>query len=119
MKKSIIILEDESIISLMLKNYLIGQGYNIIGIVKDGNSAIELTKKSSPDILVMDVFVSGPMNGFEAYEQIREFCDVPAIFLTGNSIEVALEKSSLRDIKVLEKPVALVDLKRSLEELLD
>jgi len=117
MKKSIIILEDESIIALMLKRFLTSQDHEITGITKDGPTTIELVKSAKPDLIIMDVHVKGDMNGIDTYKKIQEFCDVPAIFLTGNSSEVLNIEKIHQNSRVLEKPVSLTELKRTIDKI--
>lgn len=117
MKKSIIILEDESIIALMLKKFLTAQNHEIIGITKDGKTTIDLVKNSTPDLLIMDVHIRGSLNGIDTYKMIQQFCNVPAIFLTGNSSELLNIENAHQNSYVLEKPVSLTDLKRTIDVL--
>lgn len=117
MKRSIVILEDESIIALMLKKFLISQNHCITGVTKDGATTVELVKNSKPDLVIMDVHIKGNINGIETYKIIREFCDVPAIFLTGNSSEIVNIEKINQNSYVLEKPVSLAELKRTIDKI--
>jgi two-component system KDP operon response regulator KdpE len=53
-----------------------------------GEKGVELAKKQSPDIIILDLGLPG-MNGFEVLRQIRSFSDVPVIILTGRGDEGA------------------------------
>lgn len=115
MKKSIIILEDESIIALMLKRFLASQNYTVIGIAKDGDTAIQLLKNSKPDLIIMDVHIKGEMNGIDTYKIIQKSFNIPAIFLTGNPSQVLNIEKIYPNVLLLEKPVSLSDLKRAID----
>jgi|GEM_PF-5844370 len=51
MKKSILIVEDESIIALDLQNYLTSQNYIVLGIAKEAGKAIEMVRTLKPDFI--------------------------------------------------------------------
>lgn len=118
MSQSIIILEDESIIALMLKKYLQSLNYNVIGIAMDGKSAIKFVQNAAPDLLVFDLQIKGDINGLETYEIIKKDYDIPVVFLTGNSEQIKNIKNRYPNIIVLEKPVSLNELKKSIENTL-
>ncbi len=115
MPKSIIILEDECIIALMLKKYLISLDYKVLGTAMDGETAIELIRNSKPALIILDVHIKGNMNGLETYQIIQKTWDIPAIFLTGNSAEVVNIQKNYPNVIVLEKPVSLQELKKTIE----
>ena len=115
MPKSIIILEDECIIALMLKKFLVSLNYEVWGTVMDGKTLIELIQKSKPDLIILDVHIKGNINGLETYQIIRNDWDIPAIFLTGNSAEVANIQKKYPKVIVMEKPVSLHELKKTID----
>ncbi len=54
----------------------------VVGEAEDGHSAVELTRKTKPDVVVMDVVMQG-MNGIEATRQItQEMPDVKVLALS-------------------------------------
>ncbi len=54
----------------------------VVGEAEDGHSAVELTRKTKPDVVVMDVVMQG-MNGIEATRQItQEMPDVIVLALS-------------------------------------
>jgi len=115
MPKSIIILEDECIIALMLKKFLVSLNYQVLGTVMDGKSLIELIQGSKPDLVILDVHIKGCINGLETYQIIQKNWDIPAIFLTGNSAEVANIQKKYPNVIVMEKPVSLHELKKIMD----
>lgn len=83
--KKAIIVEDNLILSVLYQNYLNQKVYKTLGEVRDGESAVGLVKKYSPDIVIMDIMLEGSIDGVEAAERIRAFSEVPILFITGNS----------------------------------
>ena len=57
--KSILIVEDESIIALNLKYDLEDLGYTVIDIVDNGDDAIDKAVEFSPDLNIMNINLKG------------------------------------------------------------
>ena len=84
-KKRILIVEDEVINALSLQMTLESKGFDICKIVSTGEDAIIIANKDTPDAVIMDINLVGPMNGLKAAEIIKAKHDIPIIFLTGYS----------------------------------
>ena len=69
----ILIVEDESIVALDLKQRLEDMNYNVVGIAGNGNEAINKTQKLSPDLVLMDILIKGELDGLETAQKIRDF----------------------------------------------
>ena len=83
--KKVLIVEDNLILSLLEERLLTKMGYKVVGKVTSGEKAVKDFKKLRPDFVIMDISLSGKMDGFEATNRIREYEDVPVIFVSGNS----------------------------------
>ncbi|MBP7738713.1 MAG: response regulator [Spirochaetes bacterium] len=82
---SILIVEDEAITALDVKNFLLGFGFNVVGIVSTGEEAIEQAERIRPDIILMDIILAGKIDGIAASMTIKERYDIPVIYMTGNA----------------------------------
>ena len=69
MGKSILIVDDSSIMRKMIKETLTSAGHAVTGEAKNGNDAVVLYKQLKPDLVTMDITMRG-MDGFEAARQI-------------------------------------------------
>jgi adenylate cyclase len=94
-KTRILIVEDEKIIGLDIKNTIERIGYEVINIVKSGESAIDLTGELKPDLVMMDIMLSGGISGIDAAEAIRRKFDIPVIYLTGLTDEETFHKAKI------------------------
>ena len=65
----ILIVDDASLIRVMLKDIISNKGFEIVGEAKDGFEAVSKYKIYSPDIVIMDITMPG-FNGIEALKQI-------------------------------------------------
>jgi CheY-like chemotaxis protein len=81
-KRSILIVEDERIVGEDMREALLHFGYDVPVIAITGEAAIREAGEHRPDLILMDIFLAGPMNGIEAAETIGPLYDIPIIFLT-------------------------------------
>ncbi len=92
-KASILIVEDESIIALDIRNNLEANEYQVAGQVDRGEDAVTKAGELHPNLVLMDIGLKGEMDGIEAAEQIRIKFDIPVIFLTAFSNTSTLERA--------------------------
>jgi DNA-binding response OmpR family regulator len=83
--KKILIVEDETLISLDLKNRLERRGYQVLPIASSAAKAVELAIQERPDIILVDVVLKGAQDGIDAACVIVESFAVPILFMTGNT----------------------------------
>jgi class 3 adenylate cyclase len=94
-KTRILIVEDEKIIGLDIKHTLERIGYEVVNLVKSGEAAIDLTGELKPDLVLMDIMLSGGITGIDAAEDIRRKFDIPVIYLTGLADEETFYKAKV------------------------
>lgn len=91
----ILVVEDETIIALNLKESLESLGYAVVGIATSGEKAVEKATKFRPDLVLMDIRLKGSMDGIAAAQQIWERFSIPAIYVTGHSDQSTLERAKV------------------------
>ena len=89
----ILIVEDEAIIGMELQARLIRQGYDVPLVVDTGIKAIDKAGELQPDLILMDIFLKGDMDGIEAGEKIHRKYAVPIVFLTANTDKQTFERA--------------------------
>lgn len=105
-KLKIVVVDDESIIRIDIKNMLTNAGYQIVGEGSNGFDAIELSKKFYPDVILMDIKMDD-MDGLSAARIIAEECpDTAIIMLTAYSkIEYIDKAKETKVSSYLLKPI--------------
>ncbi len=95
--KYITIVENESIVALQIKAELEKLGYAVAGVHASGDNAVEGIKTAKPDLVLVDIKLTGTMNGTETAERIKKEHGIPVIFLTTNSEESVIGRASLTE----------------------
>jgi len=81
----ILVVEDERIVAEDIRRSLIHLGYSVLGMVASGKAAIEMVRKSPPDIILMDIIIKGKMTGIETTTRLRAEFDIPVVYLTAHA----------------------------------
>ena len=67
----ILIVDDEVLIARDIQNQLEALGYQVVGHATRGDDVIDLTRELRPDLVLMDIQLSGTMDGIAAAHAIR------------------------------------------------
>ena len=93
----IMIVEDEAVIALSLKQTLIRMGFNVVGISYSGKDALEKAGSLCPDLILMDIMLPGKIDGIETAKIARSKLNIPVIFLTAFSEDKIIERAKLAE----------------------
>ncbi|MDA8091131.1 MAG: response regulator [Nitrospiraceae bacterium] len=116
MKKRIMIVEDEAVVAMSLCDLLDHWGYEVLPPVTSGEDAVERAALEKPDVILLDISLSGEVDGIEAAHKINSSVKIPVIFMTGYADEEIIEKAKeARPAGFFVKPVDLDRLKEKIE----
>ena len=113
-RRSVLLVEDEVMIRMMVADMLDELGYRVAGEAGDIDEAVRLVQSTDFDIAILDVNVNGKVISPVA-EAVR-LRGRPFVFATGYGSEGLPEK--FRDSPVLQKPFQMATLKRAIEDAL-
>lgn len=82
----ILIVDDEPKLVRLVREVLTSTGYAVMSTGR-GEDAIQMAALEQPDLILLDVVLSGATDGYEVARQVREFSDVPIIMLTAKARE--------------------------------
>ena len=92
-KPRVLIIEDEAIIALNIARILEVRGYDVAGTLSSGQEAVDIVAVNPPDCILMDIVLSGAMDGIETAEKISSFSDAPIIYLTAHTDDETLQRA--------------------------
>jgi len=96
-KYRILVVEDEAIVAMGIKEKLEDLGHEVVDIVFSGEDAVKKAIKLEPDLIIMDIVLKGDMDGIEAASEIRNRIDIPIIYLTAYSDEEMLKRARMTE----------------------
>jgi CheY-like chemotaxis protein len=115
----ILIVEDQAVIALDLKNRLRLLGFNVSGIANTANQAIQIAVETRPNLILMDIGLRDEMDGIQAAEHIRTHLDVPILYLTAYTDEETLQRALKTEASgFLLKPFDEQELQYAIESIL-
>ena len=115
-KVKIGIVEDEMIIASVIQDCLKKLNYEVVEPVISFNDAIEMLYTEQPDMVLIDIRISGNKDGIELAEYIRENYSIPFIYLTANSDKETLTRAKKTNPNAyLLKPFTQSDLYTAIE----
>ena len=115
----ILIVEDETITSLDIRQRLLEFGYEPLGPVASGDEAVASALSLHPDIVLMDIILKGSMTGIQAAEAIRAQSRCPVIYVTGNSDRLTVDSANVtQPFGLVLKPIDERELHAAIEKAL-
>jgi len=80
-KARILLVDDEPRLIHLVREVLGVKGYEVLTAFS-GEHAIEMAALDQPDLILLDIVLTGAIDGYNVAQRIREFSDVPIIMLT-------------------------------------
>ena len=107
----IMIVEDEAITAMYLNMRLKKLSYEVLKPISSGEIAIQTAQKESPDIILMDIGLTGKMDGIQTAREIQSFCDAHFIFMSGYQDEDMKDQVKIiKSSSYLTKPIGIKDI---------
>jgi len=104
-RPSILIVEDEALVASYIREVLEESGFVIVGSASSGIEALTVAAETRPDLALVDIKLSGPMDGIEVVQELRRRFNVPAIFLSGVADPAVMDRARKAPaLGFLEKP---------------
>ncbi|TFZ02527.1 sigma-54-dependent Fis family transcriptional regulator [Ramlibacter henchirensis] len=116
MNRSVLIIEDNATLAKNMATYLRQHGWETRTAPEAGDALTQIAD-SPPDVVLVDYSLPG-MDGLELLRRMRvDHPDVKSIMVTGHgSVDIAVEAMKSGACDYLSKPIALSDLKLTVEK---
>ncbi len=96
-KKKILIIDDDPDITEAMTVVLETQGYDVSGVL-NGTDAMKQIEQSPPDLIILDVIMDTPREGFVFSRQIKndpDTKDIPILMITSVKDKVGIDFKSV------------------------
>lgn len=122
MSKKILVVDDEVVLTKMVKMNLERTGLYDVRTVNEGSKALEVAREFKPDLIFMDVMMPD-MSGDEVIAEIKEdpeLSSTPYVFMTAIVTKAETENmgSNIGGNEFLAKPVKVEELLETIERIL-
>lgn len=118
--ETVLVVEDDGLIALYMTELLENNGY-IASTTSSGEMALQALENSpAPDLIMMDIGLSGSLDGIETLRQVRKHHSIPVVFITAYSSPGILER--IREVEpdgYIIKPFLDKDLLNLIRKILD
>lgn len=102
--RSVLIVEDEPLIAMMLEDFLLSLGHEVAGICETVEDALERIDQGGFDVAIVDVHLRGGEQVWPVADRLAEL-SIPFAFATGGHIEAPPETHAAAP--VLAKPFTI------------
>lgn len=121
MAKKILVVDDNPDIIIAVKNGLesISNDYEVLG-AESGMKCLEMLKTDNPDLVLLDIMMP-EMSGWETFDKIKgnqTWGNIPVIFLTARTDNVAKKAGGFLGDDYIEKPFKIDELINRIEQIL-
>ena len=114
-KKRIVIVDDEPDFCKLTALGLRGLGYDVL-TATDGQKALNLITENRPDLVLMDIGLTGESDGIELSKQINSYWQIPVVYLTGHTDDETLNRAKATEpFGFVVKPVDCRELRITIE----
>src|SRR5215210_9425553 len=87
------VVEDELVIARTILSTLDELGYSRCGPAINYTEAMEMLELNKPDLLLVDILLSGKKDGIDVAQKLNELYQIPFIFLTANSDAETIDRA--------------------------
>ena len=79
-------MEDDQLIAEDHRHHVTTLGYEVVGVADSGEDAVALADALRPGLVLMDVRLSGSMNGLEAGSAIAQSVGAAVVYVTATPV---------------------------------
>jgi DNA-binding response OmpR family regulator len=110
-KLNVLIVEDEPLIALFIKNIVLSMNEYIAGICYNSDDAIEIINEMQPDLIFMDINIQGPLDGINVLRAAQVSYEPTVFFISAYSDKETINDAlSLNPYHYLIKPLKEQDI---------
>lgn len=91
----ILVVEDEALLAEEIRDRLEHLGHQVVGVADNGADAIDIARRTRPDLVLMDIRIKGDLDGIETADLIHGELDTPVVFSTAHSDRDTLQQAQI------------------------
>lgn len=92
--KTVMVVEDEPIIGLEIRETLLRLGYNVPDVIAAGEDVLRAVVRHKPDLLLMDIRLAGFQDGIETAYLVGAEFGLPVVYLSAYSNDDSIVRAA-------------------------
>jgi DNA-binding NarL/FixJ family response regulator len=118
-KARVLIVEDETLLSMVVEDALTDQGYEVVGTARSEREAVMLAVAHAPDLVLMDIRLAGNSDGIAAAAEILERTGIRCLMATAFTDERTRQRAApVQPLGWLAKPYDQEDMMHAVAQAL-
>ncbi|MBZ2166395.1 glycosyltransferase [Methanobacterium spitsbergense] len=114
-KNKILVVDEKRLDTIKIKEKLEKFGYKIL-TATTGKEAVKIAIENNPEIILIDLQLTGKMSGIEAVKKIHSYRNIPIIYMTDYWDEEILEKVKLTNpYGFILKPLKIIEINANIQ----
>ena len=112
----ILIIEDDVLIAEFIKDILMSFNYPDIQLAHNKNNASMMLRDFLPDLVLLDIRMTGELDGVELANEINDKYKIPFVFISAHSDKDIIAKAiNTKPISYITKPIKESDIFAAIE----
>lgn len=114
--EKILVVDDDKTTTQVMQLYIEDCGYQVAGTATSGQQAVEICRETTPDLVLMDIFLGKGLDGIDAADIIQSQYHIPVVFVTSHAEDETLQRAKHIDpAGYINKPLRDTDIRTTLE----
>ncbi len=117
---NVLVVEDDLLFLVALERGIKKLGYQVLDVVDNSEDALAVLEEKTPDFILMDISIKGPLDGIELARVIRKDKPIPIVFLSAHQDKAIYEEARrIQHADYLIKPFDTSSLSRAIDRLME
>ncbi len=116
----ILIVEDDSSLASLEAGMLNAHGY-LVTVVNNGENAITILEQKQPHLVLLDLDLSGIINGWDVLQRLRTYSNIPVLLTSAEpsiNRQIRFRGETRSTLDLLPKPFLMQTLLKRIERML-
>jgi len=116
----ILVVEDDSSLANLEAGMLRAHGY-LVAVANNGEIAIAMLEQIQPDLVLLDLDLSGAINGWDVLQRLRTYSNIPVLLTSAETSvnrQIRFRGETRSTLDLLPKPFLMQTLLKRIERML-
>ena len=93
----VLIIEDDSIVAMHIRETVQGHNHDVIGVAKNAQNALKIAEKTPIDLVISDINIEGEMDGIECCKILQKTYHTSVILISAYNDQSTLKSATTLD----------------------